>query len=131
MAGRALALQQTRGREQQGARAHRGDVPRLRAEAAQRREIGLVFNGRHRTEPAGYTEQVAFIDAVQAAKSGEAHDGVHLEFAAFHRRKHAACARQASEHFVGSGEVELGDAREEREDDVEWGGHGCSCRRKC
>ena len=119
-----LPLQQTRGREQQRARAHRGDVARLCAEAAQRREIGLVFNGCHGTEPAGYAEQIAFVDAVESAKPGEAHDGVHLEFAAVDRREHAACAGQAGEHFVGSGEVELGDAREEREDDVEWGGHG-------
>ena len=82
VAGRTLAAQESGGREQQRARAHRGDVARLCAEPAQRGEIGLVFDGGHGAEAAGHAEQVAFIDAVEAAKAGEAHDGIHFELAA-------------------------------------------------
>ena len=87
-------------------------------------QIGLVLDGGHRAEAAGNAEQVAFVDAVEPAQPGEAHDRIDLEVAALHRCQHAACARQAGEHLVRTGEVELGDAREEGEDDMEWGGHG-------
>ncbi len=123
VAGGAFATQQARRREQQRAGAHRGDVARLRTEPADGGEIGLVFDGGHRAEAAGHAEQVALIDAVQAAKPGEAHDGIHFELATLDRSEHAARAGQASEHLVGSGEVELGDAGKEGEDDVEGGGH--------
>ncbi len=88
-----------------------------------RAEIGLVFDGGHGAETSRHAEQVAFVDAVEAAKPGEAHDGIHFELAARDRGKHAACAGQAGEHLVGSREVELRDARIQGEYDIERGGH--------
>ena len=63
--------------------------------------------------------QRAIFDVFQALQPRELQAAVSLEFSAGHRRENAARVGQSGQHFERTGEVQLGDARVEREDDVE------------
>jgi len=123
MARGALALEQARRGEQQRARTHGRDVARREAELAHRRKIGRVLDGVDGSIAAGHDEQAAFVDVGEPREPCEAQSLVRLELAAVDGCERAARIREAREHFERSGEVELGDARIQREDDGERLGH--------
>jgi hypothetical protein len=120
VAGGAPALQQAGRRQRQRAGAHRRHDTRIGAQPLQLRDEDRVFHRRDDAEAARHQQHVGVFDRGQRLRV-EAQAAVGVDHAAGGRRQHAAGAGQPPQHLVRAGEVELGDAREQREDD---GGHG-------
>ena len=122
MAGRPLAPQEPGRGQGQRAGAHRGQVLGPLAQALDLTHEGGVDDGLGDAEAARHAQHVAPIDVRQAGEVGEG-QAVALDRLAGDAGDDHLRVRQARQELLRAGEVQVGDARIEGENDAGLGGH--------
>ena len=123
MAGGALAGEEPGGAQDQRAGAHRGDVARPAAEPPDLAHERRVRHRLHGAEAARHAEHVAALDLRQVGEARE-RQPVRFDVLAAHRRRGHLGVGRPHQHLMRAGEIKVGDARIEGEDDAELGHAG-------
>ena len=119
MAGGALALQEAGGAEHERSGADRCEIARPGGETPGLAHEGRVVDRRGHPEAAGEENQIAMVDVGKPPRAGEDEPAFRLDRPAGLGRNQRLGVRNAAEHRVGRGEVELRHGGIDRLDDAE------------